>query len=58
MRAKIVQMPLWVGGDAGVVSQPGAQAARPVGAAQVNINTGRKLECAQSTNRQVDGLRQ
>jgi hypothetical protein len=58
VRAKIVQVPLWVGCDAGMVSQSGAQAARTVGAAQVNVHTGGEVKAAQPANRQAGRLRQ
>jgi hypothetical protein len=56
--AKIVQMPLQVVFDAGMVSQPGAQATRPVRAAQVNVTASQEVKGAQPANRQVDCLRQ
>jgi hypothetical protein len=54
--AKIVQMPLRADCDASMVSQPGAQAARPVRAAQVNVTAGREVKGAQPANRQVNCL--
>jgi hypothetical protein len=58
MAAKIVQVPLRAGGDAGVVSQAGAQAARTVSAAQVNVHAGGEIKGAQPANRQVSRPRQ